>query len=250
MAVARAALLLACLAATADAAPGILLRYDVRWGPLRLLTMETTLQLGTSTYRTSTRLETVGLLDTVFPWRAESSTEGLRSPLRPRRHRSDGRFRGEIRTVEIAYADDGAVQARVEPPSTEEAREIVPEALRQGTVDPLTATLAALDGGCRGTVPVFDGRRRYDLRLEDRGAATVETGRGMYDGPAQRCHAVVAPLGGFWRDDPREAATPTTLDLFMATPDPTLSPVPVYIELAGQRGTLRIQLVALEAQPG
>lgn len=250
MAVGRAAVLLACLACAAEAAPGIRLRYDVRWGPLRLLTMETTLRVDDATYRTSTRLQTVGLLDTLFPWRAESSTEGVRAPLRPRHHRSDGRFRGEVRSVDIAYADDGAVQARVEPPSTEEAREIVPEALRQGTVDPLTATLAALDRGCRGTVPVFDGRRRYDLQLEDRGEATVPSGHGIYDGTARRCHAVVTPLGGFWRDDPREAGTPTTLDLFVAAPDPALAPVPVYIELAGHRGTLRIQLTALEPDAG
>jgi hypothetical protein len=35
--------------------------------------------------------------------------------------------------------------------------------------DVVARALAAVMSGCRGTIPVFDGRRRYDLSLSDLG---------------------------------------------------------------------------------
>jgi hypothetical protein len=119
----------------------------------------------------------------------------------------------------------------------------VSPALQQGTIDPLTATLAAIETGCRGTLRVFDGRRRYNLNMTDMGEAEVEAAsQQLYAGPARRCRAVVEALGGFWQTDPRQSETPTTLDSWIAVPHAGMPPLPVYLELNGPRGTLRIRL--------
>ncbi len=250
----RAARLAGLVAAVALALPpggaaaALTLHYDVRYGPLRILSLRTTVGRSTETYRTSSVVETVGVVGVVYPWRSEAVTEGVREPLRPRHHRSDGRYRGQRRWVDITYDDDGAVTTHLEPPAEEDWRVAVPAEQQRATLDPLTASLAAVERACQGRLPVFDGRRRYDLRLEDRGTATVPSSRSLYSGPARRCRAVVEALSGFWRTDPRDSETPTALDFWIASPRADLGALPVYLELSGERGTLRIDLTEIDGQ--
>jgi hypothetical protein len=98
---------------------------------------------------------------------------------------------------------------------------------------------------------VFDGHRRYDLRLEELPPATVPRYRGaVYAGEARRCRATVEARAGYWRDDPRSSKTPTTLDYWIASPGEHVPPVPVYLELSGARGTLGIVLTKARGEGG
>jgi hypothetical protein len=96
---------------------------------------------------------------------------------------------------------------------------------------------------CRGVVPVFDGRRRYDLRLvEQTPAAVPREADEIYAGTARRCLATVEARAGLWRDDPRTSEKPTTLEFWIASPREGVPPIPVYLELSGPRGTLAMVL--------
>jgi hypothetical protein len=225
------------------------LEYDVRYGPLSVLSMELTSAVGADHYRATSTLETEGLIGKLFPWRSSAESRGRRNGgvLRPEWHRSDGRYRNERRTVAIDYPDDGPMRVVVTP-GPEKQRDVVPDELQQATVDPLTASLMTVDAECRGLVPVFDGRRRYDLRLQELPAATVPGLRGgLYEGTARRCRATVEARAGFWRDDPRKSDTPTTLEFWIASPGESLPPIPVYLELSGARGTFAIVLTKARA---
>jgi hypothetical protein len=228
------------------------LRYDVRYGPFRVLSMDLTSEITGDRYRAMSTLRTTGVIGRLFPWRSQSESRGRRDglTLRPTWHWAEGTYRGEHRTIEIDYGPDGGVRARVIPLPEQDGRDVVPEALQQATVDPLTASMLAARTECRGTLPVFDGRRRYDLRLEERASSTVPASRGaVYTGAAKRCRATVEARAGFWRDDPRESEKPTTLDFWIASPGERVPPVPVYLELSGARGTLGAVLVAAHALP-
>lgn len=241
-------LLFGALAARAAAAAPIVLDYDVRFGPLRLMSMRTTADIGPERYSAIAEMRTVGLVATLFPWESRSLSSGVRRErtLTPFEHRTEGLYRGQRRLVDLDYRGEVASVARIEPPPEEDWREAVPTDLRRDTIDPLTATLAALESDCRGTLRVFDGRRRYDLHLSDLGTATLEdSSYRFYAGPTRRCQAVVQALGGFWRDDPRHSEKPTTLDYWIAAPQPDLPQVPVYLELAGARGTLAVHLTGV-----
>jgi hypothetical protein len=249
----RSALLLAVLAAARSATAqdfAVDLDYEVRFGPLRVLSMELTSEVAGDRYRATGAFKTEGLIGRLFPWRAESESQGRRegAVLQPQWHRTRGTYRSERRTVEIDYQPDGAVDAHVTPPPEDDARESVPEPLQRATVDPLTASLLAVGAECRGRLPVFDGRRRYDLRLEELAPATVPESRGaIYAGSARRCRAIVEARAGFWRDDPRQSEKPTTLDFWIASPGDRLPTVPVYLELSGKRGTLAVVLTKARA---
>jgi hypothetical protein len=248
-AAAAAALLVLLNGGGARASQPLNLQYDVRYGPLRLVTLRTSIVLDAGRYRATSEMETVGIVGTVFPWKSEAMSEGLRreASLVPERHHSKGIYRGQSRTVDLEYGDSGAVLSRVDPKPENDWRDGVPAEMQQTTIDPLTAGLAVMASNCSGRLPVFDGRRRYDLELTDLGEAEVESSSyHLYSGGARRCRAEVKALGGFWREDPRHSEKPTTLDYWIAPPRGDLPPLPVYLEINGQRGTLSIHLTAIE----
>jgi hypothetical protein len=250
-----AALLLSWLGHAAAAQDfAMALDYDVRFGPLRLLTMGLTTQATGDRYSARMVVETQGLIARLFPWRAESETHGRREGdlLRPERHRADGTYRDTRRSVEIDYAPEGSVRSRVSPPPEQDGRAAVPDALQQATIDPITASLRAVAAGCRGRLPVFDGRRRYDMQLSELPAGEVPSRRGIYRGPARRCRALIEPHAGFWRSAPHESEAPVRLEFWIASPAAGLPAAPVYLELTGARGTLAVvlrQARSLDAPP-
>lgn len=247
-----AAVALVLLASRGLAAEGVTLHYDVRYGPLSVLAIRTSAWVTAEHYRTESRMQTEGMIGYLFPWQADARSQGTISgnAWRPETHRATGTYRSEKRSVAIDYGQ-GSVRARVEPPPENDFRTQVPAALQQDTIDPLTASLAAVGTNCQGTLSVFDGRRRYDMVLTDLGPADLARSRhGVYAGPTRRCRAEVRPVAGFWTrtagDDAENDEEPAHLDFWIARPRPDVRPVPVYLELSGARGTLSIWLRAAE----
>jgi hypothetical protein len=232
-------------------ASGVALEYEVRYGLLRVLAVQTTARFEAERYEAASQMRTVGLVGALFPWTARATTRGVRDAagLRPSRHHSLGAYRGSERSVSLDYGDRGSVRAAVVPPPEADDREAVPEAERIATIDPLTATLSALQSGCRGTLRVFDGRRRYDLVLDDLGDGTLPEATPIYDGPARHCRAGITPRAGFWRATDRQDERPAQIDVWIAAPRPDIQPVPVYLQLSGARGALDFQLSAANALP-
>jgi hypothetical protein len=196
-------LLLAGLAwtGTAGAAERTAFRlgYDVYASGLKVLAVTAEVKLEEGRYRIATDARTEGLLGSLFSWRNGSTSEGritAGGPV-PDRHGSEGEWRGRPRRVAIEY-DGGAVSAEVEPRAEEDEREPVPPELARGTLDPLSAMLAVMTGAtCTATVPVFDGRRRYDLDVRDAGAQAVQpTGYGAFAGTARLCEVRSRMIAG------------------------------------------------------
>lgn len=232
-------------------ATGVALEYEVLYGPLQVMAMQSTARVDATGYETSTQVRTVGLAGVLFPWTAGATTVGTRAAdaLTPLRHRARGEYRGSARSVELDYAADGGVRAIIAPPPEADDREPVPDAEQQATIDPLTATLAAVQSGCRGTLRVFDGRRRYDLALADQGESELPASTPVYRGRAQHCQARVTPRTGFWHASEQHDERPAQLDVWIAAPRPELMRVPVYMQLSGARGTLGFRLSAADPLP-
>jgi Protein of unknown function (DUF3108) len=77
------------------------------------------------------------------------------------------------------------------------------EAHRRGVLDPLSAFLVAAPGNadpvgpesCRRTVPIFDGRQRFDLTLSFKRIEQARSARG-YRGPVLVCGVEYRPMAG------------------------------------------------------
>ena len=87
------------------------------------------------------------------------------------------------------------------PPNSD--RVALTDAHLRGVVDPLTAMLVAVGGSgdvltaevCNRKLPVFDGRRRYDLALSFKRMDNVKAEIG-YQGPVLVCGMMLQPIAG------------------------------------------------------
>ncbi|MFN8644575.1 MAG: DUF3108 domain-containing protein [Candidatus Binatia bacterium] len=233
-------------------ASGVALQYEVRYGPLRVLAVQTTARFDAGRYEATSQMQTVGLAGVLFPGRRGRAPAARAPPTACDRRSTDptatiaahgARSRSTMTTPAWCVA------AAVEPPPEADDREPVSEAERVATIDPLTATLTTLQQGCRGTLRIFDGRRRYDLELTDLGESALPETTPAYAGVARHCRAGVTPRAGFWRATDRQDERPAQLDVWIAAPRPELEPVPVYMQLSGPRGALDFQLSAATALP-
>lgn len=231
------------------AADAVTLRYEVSWSVVPLLEIESETRLLSDGYAMAVEMETVGLVDMLFPWRATQQATGAVKDraLSPRSFRAESVFRGRRQEIDLGYGPSGLDRERVEGSTVEPSERVeVPAELRRDTVDPLSAVLAVSQrllhvDSCAGTSRVFDGVRRYDLVYEDLGDASLEDER--FAGRARLCRARMVPLGGFWRPSDREPDSLHHIDAWFAAPWPGADPVPVRLSLEGSRGTLEVRLV-------
>jgi Protein of unknown function (DUF3108) len=85
----------------------------------------------------------------------------------------------------------------------------VTEAHRKGVFDPMTASLLRVPGNgdplspdaCRTGAAIFDGRMRYDLKLDYKRSENVKADKG-YHGPAIVCAVYFTPIAGYIPDRP------------------------------------------------
>lgn len=99
----------------------------------------------------------------------------------------------------------GNVKEFVAEPPSPPAPDRVPltEAHRRGVTDPMTASLMRVPGNgdpmtaqaCQRTLSVFDGRMRYDLKLNFKRLDRVRAERG-YQGPVVVCAVHFSPIAG------------------------------------------------------
>lgn len=78
------------------------------------------------------------------------------------------------------------------------------DANKHGVIDPVSGMLMRTPGNgnplspeaCQRTIPVFDGRMRFDLKMSFRRMDVVRAQKG-YQGPAVVCSIVFVPVAGY-----------------------------------------------------
>lgn len=233
------------------------LDYDVYASGLHVMSVTARVDLESAGYRIETDARTGGLIGSLFSWHNGARSEGRFGPagLVPELHRSDGKWRGRPRRVVLDYGDEGSIAVEVEPDAEEDKREPVPPELVRGTLDPLSAVLAVMkvvasNGSCTATVPVFDGRRRYDLEIRDVGVRTVQPKRyGPFAGPARLCeirsHMIAGRRIGENEPDRERSAD----QMLVASVLDGVPPVPVRIDAKAPFGTFVMHLSGVEFMP-
>jgi hypothetical protein len=109
-----------------------------------------------------------------------------------------------VEELKIVMSSGNVKDLVVEPPTTPHPDRIpLTDAHRRGVVDPLSASLIRVPGNgdpvapeaCRRTLPVFDGRMRFDLQLSFKRIEKVQV-KG-YQGPAAVCGVQFVPVAGY-----------------------------------------------------
>jgi len=166
---------------------------------------------------------------------------------------SDDEGKSELRMT----FEDGAVKDLVgtEPPPQPD-RVAVKEADRRGVRDPMSAMLiSAQDGGdalasanCNRVLPIFDGRRRYNLALTFKRVDKINIARG-FSGLVLVCGVVLQPIAGYRGDSMlvKYVAGRRDLELWFAPIAGTSFIAPIRVSIPTLIGTLEIQADQFEA---
>ena len=174
---------------------------------------------------------TRGVMDVLVGFRSDAKSTAVVENGRavPTEHTAINKWRGKDRHVYLRYNKGAIVSSDVFPSAADDDRQEVPEELKKSTVDPLTAALslmvaAGADKGCADQIPVFDGRRRYDLVCTASAEASEAAGTVF-----QRSYLFSIVAGRqkhpFWP----QSKTPKALTLWFEKVDPRLPPIVVRI---------------------
>ncbi len=186
------------------------LRYQVAWGHLTVAEADVSVKEALDRYLVSSAGQTTGAIGLLFDWRGSARTEGLldTGERRPLLHRHLGNFNGERRETQVRWQEASRPRTEVSPPPDLEEVTPVAEETVVGTADPFTALLHVIDGlrrtgRCEGEAKVWDGRRRYDLKVNHGGTVALQADRPWsYAGPAVICLLDYTRIGGFRRERP------------------------------------------------
>tara|TARA_B100000686_G_scaffold136347_1_gene143597 strand:- start:8329 stop:8907 length:579 start_codon:yes stop_codon:yes gene_type:complete len=116
---------------------------------------------------------TTGITKLLYPWVQTISIKGIINDIKliPIFYKiNDFRDKNKKGHIQINYIDDIPIVISAEPnPINDTRRKKVPSTLLKNSIDPVTSiiSLGILSiNGCNNLIPIFDGRRRFDLEYK------------------------------------------------------------------------------------
>jgi hypothetical protein len=258
--IALLSLALLALAPVPAVASGADLSYEVWMGSSRVMKIELSVENGGDDYSMALDALLVGPPAWFDDYRLVSKVEGAMAEQgpTPRDYRTESHFEEgkKVKWIELAFDEAGQPLMTSDPPFSPHTRPMLEAGELAGSEDPLSAILTLLHdttaaGRCVGEAKVYDGRRRFDLAMLDRGQVLLERGltSGFYEGPALRCAVQLTPVGGYRYDGEDKSEVSSGTVLYLAELKPGLPRIPVRIEAETGCGGVEIHLVKAELRP-
>jgi Protein of unknown function (DUF3108) len=178
--------------------------YTISFARIRVGDITADVAFGDSEYTISARGHAGGVMKLLVDGEGSFTTRGTIKHGRPVPTTFTSEIVSSAETSDVTMVlDEGSVKELAASPPPGWDRVPVTEANRQGIVDPLTAMLfsgaTAGEGlsqeACRHTLPIFDGRQRFDLKLAFKRMDEVTAERG-YKGPVVVCSVGYEPIAG------------------------------------------------------
>jgi Protein of unknown function (DUF3108) len=170
------------------------------------------IDIGDDQYSASATGGTAGLMRTFSSGSGMGAAQGrmVNGALVPTGYMASTTASKKSETIHITLANGAVKESVIEPqPPVDPDRIPVTEAHRKGVLDPMTATLLRVPGNadpvspeaCRSQAAIFDGRMRYEVKLDFKRMEAVKADKG-YHGPAVVCAAYFTPIAGYIPDRP------------------------------------------------
>ena len=171
-----------------------------------------TIEVADDQYTASAQGGSTGLLRTFAGGSGTGAAQGrvVGGQLSPLSYTATSTSSKKSESIRMALAGgtirDFAIE--LEPP-VDPDRIPVTDVHKHGVLDPMTGSLLRVAGtgdpvgpeACRTSAAIFDGRMRYDLKLDFKRMETVKSEKG-YRGPVVVCAVYFAPIAGYIPDRP------------------------------------------------
>lgn len=184
--------------------------YDVTLAGILIGTGAWTIEVLDDQYSAAANGSTTGLLKTFAHGTGTGTSQGrvINGALVPANYTATISSSKKSETIHMSLAGGNVKDFVIEPTPPIDAKRIpVTDAHKRGVFDPMSATLLRVPGNadplgpeaCHATTGIFDGRMRYDLRLDFKRIDTVKSEKG-YHGPAVVCSIYFSPISGYVPD--------------------------------------------------
>ncbi len=182
--------------------------YDFYIGGLPIAEISFDGSIGALDYVAKSTVRTRGLLELLVNGRVKAGAKGYRHTqghLAPDRYSTQYTTRSEARNVSMAYSGEIANVA-INPPEEKKPYDTIASKHPQ-TLDPVTAAVTMMNPKrfqdlCNRTIPVFDGKRRYDIVLlpQSQRPKGDSAPAPSWNLPTTRCFGVYERIAGFEGD--------------------------------------------------
>lgn len=204
------AMLAGMLTAQAQAQGKLEARYDVTLAGILVGTGAWAVDILDNQYSAAASGGATGLLKALAHGTGTGSSQGriANGALIPASYTATISSSKKSETIRMSLAGGNVKGFVIEPsPPVDPKRIPVTDAHKRGVSDPMSATLLPVPGtadllgrdACHSSTGIFDGRMRYDLRLEFKRMDTVKSEKG-YQGPVVVCAIYFSPIAGYVPD--------------------------------------------------
>ncbi|MGC2085037.1 MAG: DUF3108 domain-containing protein [Bradyrhizobium sp.] len=170
------------------------------------------IEIGDDTYAAAAQGGTAGLLKAFAQGSGTGASQGriVNGALVANAYQASTTTGRKSEQIHITLSNGNVKESGIEPePPVDPDRVPVTDAHKRGVFDPMTASLLRVPGNgelmtpeaCHAGTAVFDGRMRYDLKLDFKRMENVKTEKG-YRGPAIVCAIYFTPIAGYIPDRP------------------------------------------------
>ena len=184
--------------------------YDVTLAGILVGTGAWTIEVFDDQYSAAANGGTTGLLKALAHGTGTGAAQGrvVNGALVPTNYTATISSSKKSETIRMSLAGGNVKDFVIEPTPPVDAKRIpVTDAHKRGVFDPMSATLQRVPGNadplgpgaCHATTGIFDGRMRYDLRLDFKRIETVKSEKG-YHGPVVVCSIYFSPISGYVPD--------------------------------------------------
>jgi hypothetical protein len=206
-----AALALLAAASPASAQGKLDARYEVTLAGIPVGKGSWVVDIADDAYSASASGGTAGLLNAFASGSGTGGSQGriVNGALQPQTYSATLHSK-KSETIRMSLAAGNIKEFSIEPePPVDPDRILVTDAHRRGVSDPMTGSLLRVPGtadplspeACRTGGAVFDGRMRYELKLDYKRMEHVKAEKG-YQGPAVVCSISFTPVAGYIPDRP------------------------------------------------
>jgi Protein of unknown function (DUF3108) len=213
LALGLAAAALSALAPQAVSAQGRLdAQYEATLAGIAVGKGAWTIEIGDDTFSAAAQGGTAGLLKAFSGGTGSGASQGrvVNGALVANAYTATTTTQKKSETIRMVLTNGTVKDFSIDPtPPVDPDRVAVSEAHRRGVLDPMTGSMLRVAGNgellspasCRTGAGIFDGRMRYDLKLDYKRMETVKAERG-YHGPALVCAVYFNPVAGYIPDRP------------------------------------------------
>lgn len=235
-------------------------RYAISMTGIRVGQSAWTVNIGAERYSVSASGGSVDIINVLLRGEGSAKASGLVKDPRLVPESFSSSLVEDGQKIDLTMTmEDGVVTAvkdNAPPPGPD--RVPLSQAHAQGVIDPLSALLIPNEGSdislaqesCNRTLPIFDGRRRYDLVLSFKRMETL-TGKD-YAGRALVCNVILRPIAGHRADSTimKYVAGRRDMEIYFAPITGTRFLAPLRLLVPTLIGTMAVTATSFEITPG